>query len=70
MKLNSRRDALRLASNGFGLMALSALMADKSYAGLAAPKLHFVPKVRSSATAQQIQELLVFVTFRRIIINV
>jgi hypothetical protein len=34
----------RLASNGFGLMALSALMAEKSYAGLAAPKLHFVPK--------------------------
>ena len=43
----SRRDALRLASNGFGLMALSALMADKSYAGLAAPKLHFVPKVKN-----------------------
>src|SRR3989442_2522296 len=43
----SRRDALRLASNGFGFMALSALMADRSYAGLAAPKLHFAPKVKN-----------------------
>jgi len=34
----------RLASNGFGLMALSALMAEDSYAGLAPPKLHFAPK--------------------------
>jgi hypothetical protein len=43
----SRRDALRLASNGFGLMALSALMAEESYAGLAAPKPHFAPKVKN-----------------------
>jgi len=43
----NRREALRLASNGFGLMALSALMAEDSYAGLAAPKLHFAPKVKN-----------------------
>src|SRR5438552_12481848 len=43
----SRRDALRLASNGFGLMALSALMAEESYAGLAAPKPHFAAKVKN-----------------------
>src|SRR5882672_6247409 len=43
----SRRDALRFASNGFGLMALSALMADEAYAGLAASKPHFAPKVKN-----------------------
>jgi len=30
----SRREVLRNASNGFGLLALSSLMADRSYAGL------------------------------------
>ncbi|HTM48559.1 MAG TPA: DUF1501 domain-containing protein [Bryobacteraceae bacterium] len=43
----SRREALRLASNGFGLTALSALMADPSYAGLASPRPHFAPKVKN-----------------------
>ena len=43
---SSRRDVLKFASNGFGLMALSALMSDKAYADLAAPKLHFEPKVK------------------------
>ncbi len=43
----SRRDVLRRTSNGFGLMALSALMADRSYAGLSAPVPHFAPKVKN-----------------------
>ena len=43
----SRRDVLKYASNGFGLMALSALMSDKAYADLASPKLHFEPKVKN-----------------------
>src|SRR5436305_6903979 len=43
----SRRDVLKYASNGFGLMALSALMSDKAYADLAAPKLHFEPKIKN-----------------------
>ena len=40
----SRRDVLKYASSGFGLMALSALMADKAYADLATQKPHFTPK--------------------------
>ena len=31
----TRREMLRQTSSGFGLLALSALMADRSYAGLA-----------------------------------
>jgi hypothetical protein len=30
----TRRELLKTASNGFGFLALSALMADRSYAGL------------------------------------
>jgi hypothetical protein len=44
----SRRDLLRLSANGFGMLALSALMADRAYAGaspLAAP--HFTPKAKN-----------------------
>ena len=52
MKLHSahtpRREFLKSASNGFGLMALSALMADRAYAGLAdSPKPHAVPKAKN-----------------------
>jgi len=43
----SRRDVLKYASSGFGLMALSALMADKAYADLVTPKPHFAPKVKN-----------------------
>ena len=43
----SRRDALKFASNGFGLMALSALMADQSYAGLSTHTPDFTPKVKN-----------------------
>src|SRR5262245_24631864 len=44
----TRRDALKFASNGFGLLALSALMADDSYAGLSGPKgPHFTPKAKN-----------------------
>ena len=45
----SRREALKFASNGFGLMALSALMADKAYAGPAAAVTasHPVAKVKN-----------------------
>ena len=39
----SRRDALKVASNGFGMMALSALMADDAYAGLAAQSTAQLP---------------------------
>ncbi len=46
--LPTRRDVLKIASNGFGMLALSALMADESYAGLAhhlGP--HFTPKAKN-----------------------
>jgi len=43
----SRRDVLRRTSNGFGLIALSALMADRSYAGLSGPVPHFAPKAKN-----------------------
>ena len=44
----SRREILSRASNGFGLVALSSLLADRSYAGLAAtPTLHFPPKIKN-----------------------
>ena len=43
----SRRDALKYASNGFGMLALSALMADKSYADQITQKPHFAPKVKN-----------------------
>jgi hypothetical protein len=43
----SRREVLRYASDGFGLLALSALMADKSYAGLTIQKPHFPAKVKN-----------------------
>ncbi|MGI8990672.1 MAG: DUF1501 domain-containing protein [Bryobacteraceae bacterium] len=43
----SRRDALRLVSNGFGYTALSALMADRAYAGLSSQKPNFAPKVKN-----------------------
>ncbi|MBM81301.1 MAG: sulfatase [Planctomycetaceae bacterium] len=44
----SRRDMLASASTGFGLMSLSALMADQSYAGLAKSpsRFHFPPKCK------------------------
>jgi hypothetical protein len=43
----SRRDALKAASNGFGLMALAALMADRAYADITARKPDFAPKVKN-----------------------
>lgn len=43
----TRREALQLASNGFGLLALSALMGDKAYAGLAGPTTGIVPKAKN-----------------------
>src|SRR3984893_1440576 len=43
----SRRDALKYASSGFGLIALSALMADKAYADLATPHVRLDPKVKN-----------------------
>ena len=43
----SRRDMLKSASNGFGLLALSGLMADRAYAGLSdRERPHFPPKVK------------------------
>ena len=44
----TRRQILSRASNGFGLVALSSLLADRSYAGLAAtPTLHFPAKIKN-----------------------
>ena len=44
----SRRELLKTASNGFGYLALSALMADRSYAGLsAAAGPHFTPRAKN-----------------------
>jgi len=43
----SRRDLLKYASNGFGLMALSALMADKDYADVVGQKPQIAAKVKN-----------------------
>jgi len=44
----SRREMLRATSNGFGMLALSALMADWTRGdALAAPSLHFLPRARN-----------------------
>ncbi len=44
----TRRGALGRAGNGFGMLALSALMADRSYAELKDPRVsHFSPKAKS-----------------------
>ena len=44
----SRRRMLSLSANGFGLTALSALMAEDAYAGLVpTPPTHFQPKVKN-----------------------
>ena len=44
----TRRDVLKIASNGFGMLGLSALMADEAYAGLVPyPGLHFSPKAKN-----------------------
>lgn len=44
----SRRELLKAASNGFGLLALSALAVDESYAGISGPRgPHFAPKVKN-----------------------
>ena len=46
--LPTRRDVLKIASNGFGMLALSALMADEAYAGLAHHQgPHFTPKAKN-----------------------
>jgi hypothetical protein len=44
----TRREFLRTASNGFGLLALAGLMAENAYAGLRnlAGKPHFTPRAR------------------------
>lgn len=44
----SRRELLATSANGFGLMALSALLADRTFAGPAAlPKPHFAAKAKN-----------------------
>jgi len=44
----TRREMLKTASNGFGMLALSALLADKSYAGLSGQRgPHFPPKAKN-----------------------
>jgi hypothetical protein len=44
----TRRELLKTASNGFGFLALSALLADRSYAGLSkAPEPHFKPRAKN-----------------------
>ena len=44
----SRREMLKQGANGFGLLALSSLMADKAYAGLVSSATpHFPPKIKN-----------------------
>ncbi len=44
----TRRELLKFASSGFGMVALSGLMADDAYAGLAGQALpHFAPKAKN-----------------------
>jgi hypothetical protein len=44
----TRRELLKAAAGGFGMLALSALMADESYAGMAGgPGPHFTPKAKN-----------------------
>jgi len=44
----TRREVLKQAANGFGMLALSTLMADEAYAGLVqATKPHFKPQVKN-----------------------
>ena len=44
----TRRDVLKIASNGFGMLALSALMADEAYAGLVPHSgPHFPPRAKN-----------------------
>ena len=45
----SRRDLLSRTSNGFGLMALSALMGDKAFAGIATDQKPRAPKFKAKA---------------------
>ncbi len=52
LSCGSRREFLARASSGFGLMALSALMSNKAYAGLASsisqpPRPHFSPRAKN-----------------------
>src|SRR5260370_5098079 len=42
----SRREMLTTSANGFGLLALSALLADRSYAD-SAPRPHFTPRAKN-----------------------
>ena len=54
----SRREILQTGANGFGLLALSALMADRSYAGLSAvPGPHFKPRPRPDGTMRWLADL-------------
>ncbi|QDU80341.1 hypothetical protein Pla110_20680 [Polystyrenella longa] len=43
----SRRQLLQTASSGFGMLALSSLMSDQSYAGTLAPEPHFPAKAKN-----------------------
>ena len=44
----TRREMLKQAANGFGMVAFSALMADEAYSGLVVPPgPHFPPKVKN-----------------------
>src|SRR5262245_48110230 len=43
----SRRQMLAASGNGFGLMALSALMADRAYAQAPTPGPHFAPRAKN-----------------------
>jgi hypothetical protein len=43
----SRRDMLKASANGFGFLALAALMADRAYGAPAAPRPHFKPKAKN-----------------------
>ena len=43
----SRRELLKTSANGFGMMALSSLLSDPSYADVALPQPHFSPRAKN-----------------------
>src|SRR6266545_5276775 len=45
--LPTRREILKATANGFGLVALSALLSDRSFADAPAPAPHFRPKAKN-----------------------
>src|SRR5438094_300034 len=45
--LATRREMLKASANGFGLVALSALLTDRTFADTSMPQAHFRPRARN-----------------------